>query len=67
VGIAERLDLRPWAAGCRLDLGLLYWRRGAVGEARQEIGTPLALYREMGSYEGFSITARADLDRWLPG
>lgn len=61
VGIAERLDLRPWAADCRLDLGFLYWRRDAVGEARQEIGTPLALYREMGSYEGFSITARADL------
>jgi hypothetical protein len=48
LGIAERLDLRPWVADCRLDLGLLYWRRDAVGEARNEIGTALALYREMG-------------------
>jgi len=64
LGIAERLDLRPWVADCRLDLGLLYRRRDAVGEARKDIGTALALYREMGmdSWERRAHVALAKLE-----
>ena len=51
---AERLEMRPLQAHCRLGLGKLYRRMSRPDEARAELFTAVAMLRVMG------------MARWLP-
>jgi len=47
LALAEELGMRPLAARCRLDLGLLYRRAGAPSKARDHLTAAAAQLRDM--------------------
>jgi len=48
LALADTLELRPLAARCRLDLGLLHQRAGGGGRARGELDCASAEFRALG-------------------
>jgi transcriptional regulator with AAA-type ATPase domain/tetratricopeptide (TPR) repeat protein len=48
IALADRLEMRPLVAHCRLGLGRLYRRAGRPDAAREELEAGLALFRSMG-------------------
>jgi hypothetical protein len=47
LAVAAELGMRPLAAHCHLDLGKLYRRTGKREQAREQLTTATAMYREM--------------------
>ena len=52
--IAQALEMRPLLARCHLGLGTLYRQAGRLDEARTEMSTAVAMFREM------------EMTYWLP-
>ena len=48
LALAEQQEMRPLQARCHLGLGKLYRRVGRREEARSELSTAVAMFREMG-------------------
>jgi Flp pilus assembly protein TadD len=48
LALADELEMRPLQAHCYLGLGKLYRRTGRLDEARAELATAVAMFREMG-------------------
>jgi hypothetical protein len=48
LSLAEERGMRPLVAHCHLGLGKLYRRTGHREQAREQLTTATAMYREMG-------------------
>jgi tetratricopeptide (TPR) repeat protein len=47
LALAEKINFRPLAAHCHLDLGKLYQRTRKREQAQHHLKTAIAMYREM--------------------